>query len=302
MRIRYDSWLEGLNADWLVEPAALLRRAVPGLVPGRRRRRTPSTTSLCCRRRTTLPVDPSTDARPVSARPSATSPVGSPPIPTSWTRGPRRRSRRRSSRGWVDDPDLFGRTFPMDLRPQGPEIIRTWLFDTVVRARLRTRRAPVDRHHDQRLGARPRPQEDVEVEGQRRHARCRSSRSTAPTRCGTGRATAGPASTPRSTSVMMKVGRKLATKVLNASKFVLGVSGDAAEDVAEVVDRARPFAARRARRARRRRHRSVRRVRLRPFARTYRTILLVVLRRLRRAREEPRVRRRGRRRPCARPR
>ena len=35
---------------------------------------------------------------------------------------------------WVDDPDLFARVFPMDLRPQGPEIIRTWLFSTVVRA------------------------------------------------------------------------------------------------------------------------------------------------------------------------
>src|SRR5581483_10355073 len=36
--------------------------------------------------------------------------------------------------GWEDDPDLWERTFPMDLRPQGPEIIRTWLFDTVVRS------------------------------------------------------------------------------------------------------------------------------------------------------------------------
>ena len=35
---------------------------------------------------------------------------------------------------WVDDPDLFARVFPMDLRPQGPEIIRTWLFSTVVRS------------------------------------------------------------------------------------------------------------------------------------------------------------------------
>ena len=38
--------------------------------------------------------------------------------------------------GWVDDPDLFGRVFPMDLRPQSHEIIRTWLFSTVVRSEL----------------------------------------------------------------------------------------------------------------------------------------------------------------------
>ena len=36
--------------------------------------------------------------------------------------------------GWEDDQDLFERTFPMDLRPQAHEIIRTWLFSTVVRA------------------------------------------------------------------------------------------------------------------------------------------------------------------------
>jgi valyl-tRNA synthetase len=36
----------------------------------------------------------------------------------------------------MDDPDLFSRTFPMDLRPQAHDIIRTWLFDTVLRAHL----------------------------------------------------------------------------------------------------------------------------------------------------------------------
>ena len=38
--------------------------------------------------------------------------------------------------GWPDDPDLFARTFPMDLRPQAHDIIRTWLFSTVLRAHL----------------------------------------------------------------------------------------------------------------------------------------------------------------------
>jgi valyl-tRNA synthetase len=38
--------------------------------------------------------------------------------------------------GWPDDPALFAGTFPMDLRPQAHDIIRTWLFDSVLRAHL----------------------------------------------------------------------------------------------------------------------------------------------------------------------
>ena len=38
--------------------------------------------------------------------------------------------------GWCHDDDLFSRVFPMDLRPQGHDIIRTWLFSTVLRAHL----------------------------------------------------------------------------------------------------------------------------------------------------------------------
>ena len=37
---------------------------------------------------------------------------------------------------WTLDDDLFERVFPMDLRPQAHEIIRTWLFSTAVRAEL----------------------------------------------------------------------------------------------------------------------------------------------------------------------
>jgi valyl-tRNA synthetase len=38
--------------------------------------------------------------------------------------------------GWLDDPDLFARVFPMDLRPQAHDIIRTWLFTTILRSHL----------------------------------------------------------------------------------------------------------------------------------------------------------------------
>ena len=36
--------------------------------------------------------------------------------------------------GWCEKEGLFDQVFPMDLRPQAHEIIRTWLFSTVVRS------------------------------------------------------------------------------------------------------------------------------------------------------------------------
>jgi valyl-tRNA synthetase len=38
--------------------------------------------------------------------------------------------------GWPDDAELFRNTFPMDMRPQAHDIIRTWLFSSVLRAQL----------------------------------------------------------------------------------------------------------------------------------------------------------------------
>jgi valyl-tRNA synthetase len=37
---------------------------------------------------------------------------------------------------WGEDADLFERVFPMDVRPQAHDIIRTWLFTTVLRSHL----------------------------------------------------------------------------------------------------------------------------------------------------------------------
>ena len=165
---------------------------------------------------------------------SATSPAGSSATPTSWTRGPRRRSRRRSSARWVDDPDLFDRVFPMDLRPQAHEIIRTWLFSTVVRSHYEHGRAAVGRRRDLRVRPRPRPQEDVEVEGQhRRRPRRRSSPSSAPTRCATGPPAAARAGHRRSTATRSRSAAASPSSSSTRRKFVLGLGEAAASDTAD---------------------------------------------------------------------
>ena len=88
------------------QPPALLRRAVPGLVSARRRRRARLRAPDRRARATTLPVDPDRRrAAGLHAPSSATSPAASPPRPTSSTPGSRARSRRRSARGWLLDPD-----------------------------------------------------------------------------------------------------------------------------------------------------------------------------------------------------
>ena len=65
--------------------------------------------------------------------------------------------------GWPDDHELFRITFPMDLQPQAHDIIRTRLFDSVLRA-PGARLAAVDQCRDFGLGADP-DREDVQVEG-----------------------------------------------------------------------------------------------------------------------------------------
>ena len=116
------------------QPPALLRRADPGVVPPRRRRRArlrrPARcpTNRGCRsiRRPTCPTGYTSDQR---GQPGGF--IGDPDIFDTWATS----SLTPQIAGqWEDDPDLFARVFPMDMRPQAHDIIRTWLFATVVRS------------------------------------------------------------------------------------------------------------------------------------------------------------------------
>ena len=112
----------------------------------------------------------------------------------------------------------------MDLRPQAHEIIRTWLFATVVRSRAEHGQLPWHTADISGWIVAPDRQEDLQVQGQRRR--------TGPielldqygadavrywSACGR------PGVDLALDEGQMKVGRRLATKLLNASRFVLGL-------------------------------------------------------------------------------
>jgi valyl-tRNA synthetase len=139
--------------------------------------------------------------------------------------------------GWVDDPDLFARVFPMDLRPQGHDIIRTWLFYSLARAHVEHGTVPWA--HAVIAGW-------VVDPNRRKLAKSKGNALTpsdALERFGADALrywAAGKRAGVDTTldEGQLRVGRRLATKLLHAARFALTLDGEAAAEATEALDRA----------------------------------------------------------------
>jgi valyl-tRNA synthetase len=135
MQVRYENWVGGLNGDWLISrqrffgvPIPVWYRLDEAGEPDYAKPLLPTEEQL--------PVDPSSDVPAGYTTEQRGVPggfAGDPDIMDTWATSS---LTPQIAGGWRSDPDLFARVFPMDLRPQGQDIIRTWLFSTVVRSHL----------------------------------------------------------------------------------------------------------------------------------------------------------------------
>jgi valyl-tRNA synthetase len=222
MRVRFENWTNGLTGDWLVSRQRFFGVPIPVWYAldenGERdydRVITPDHASL--------PVDPSTDVPPGYTADQRGVPggfEGENDIFDTWATSS---LTPQLAGGWERDPELWNLVAPFDMRPQGQDIIRTWLFSTLLRSALEDDRAPwtdaaisgfiVDPDRKKMSKSKGNVVTPADILSQ--HGSDAVRYWAASSRLGTD------AAFDPQNPTQVKIGRRLAIKVLNAAKFVL---------------------------------------------------------------------------------